>query len=633
MSGLAAVVRTDGSPVDPDRLERVAAALAHRAVDGEYRWLAPDGAAALWHGHFWTTPEEVGERQPLVAGDVALAFDGRVDDRADLAHALGLDEPAAAMRSDAALVLLGYARWGDAVIERLRGPFALALWDSRLRRLLCARDPLGRRTLFHRADGATVVVASEAAATLGGNVAGAAADPVFLAHLFALWPAPRGRTLFASVRELPPCHNLVAEGGAVRLRRRLLPEPAPVQAGRIEEHAAELAQRLERAVARRMRSVGPPAVLMSGGLDSTSVAAFASEGLAARAPGARLRAISYVFDELVDLDERPWIAAMVARHGLDPLQVAADDAWPLADLASWTWYPEGPDAGPFRLLNEGLFDAAREAGHRVLLTGAAGDDHFVSGRASWLTDLVADGRGGEALVELLRHMGRLGPRPVLGSASVRRLVAALIGRAPRQRVPPAWLTDEAARIVADSAPDDAPIRARRTPEDAGAIWSSLGGVGSVLRGVEHRACVEVRDPFADLDVTTFLMSLPAYALYNKGTSKLLLRMAMAQRLPRDLLERPRRSDISALYRRGIFDRGWAAVERLVRREDAVWRGLVRPEAFDPSRMAGRSAHLPVLLWWQCASLEWWMTRAQRRGFEVGSLRESGYRKRREGDAT
>ena len=145
---------------------------------------------------------------------------------------------------------------------------------------------------------------------------------------------------------------------------------------------------------------------MSGGLDSTSVAALAATALARATPSRRLSVVSYGFDELTELDERQWMAPMVARYDLDQTLVVADDAWPLSDFDAWQWQASGPDTGPFRPLNERLYAAARAKGHRVLLTGAASDILFVSGSASWLVDLVADGCCGEAAVELLRHVRR-----------------------------------------------------------------------------------------------------------------------------------------------------------------------------------------------------------------------------------
>ncbi|MBK8540327.1 MAG: asparagine synthetase B [Ardenticatenia bacterium] len=417
MSGLAAQWRRHDAPLAGAGpvFARVTAALAHRAIDGSGQWLSEDGSIALWHGQFWTTPEDEGELQPLAFGDVTLVFDGRIDNRRELCEAFGHTQAEAAAFSDAALALQAFRRWDEAFVTHLEGPFAVVVWDASNRRLLGARDTFGRRTLFYRTDGDLVTIASEPGALLGGDVAGADLDEVFLAHFFALRAAPQGRTMFASVHELPAGHGLCITDGALRLDCHGPQDLAPIRYRNIEDYGERFAELLERAVLRRMRALGPPAVMMSGGLDSTSVAALAATALARATPSRRLSVVSYVFDELSEIDERQWMAPMVARYDLDQTLVVADDAWPLSDFASWRWQASGPDTGPFRPLNERLYAAARAKGHRVLLTGAASDILFVSGSASWLVDLVADGRWTEAVVEMLRHVRRLGPQRCSGA--------------------------------------------------------------------------------------------------------------------------------------------------------------------------------------------------------------------------
>lgn len=603
MSGLAAMCRLAGGAIDPRCFQRVTSALDHRAIDGSGLWSAHDGLVALWHGQFWTTPEDEGERQPLCAGGISLVFDGRIDNRGDILEALGIARAEAASISDAALALEAYRRWGGAFLSRLQGPFAIIVWDAAAHRLLGARDIIGRRTLFYRLNGGDAILASEPGALLGGDVSGEELDEVFLAHLFALRPAPTGRTLFQDVRELPPGHSLIVENGILRIARHATLDQTPIRYRGIEDYGEHFSELLERAVRRRMRALGPPAVMMSGGLDSTSVAVFAGRAMAAETPRRRLSVLSYVFDVLTDLDERRWMVPMVARYDLDQTTVLADDAGPLSDFESWSWNASGPDTGPFRPLNERLYAAARAKGHRVLLTGAASDGLFVNGRASWLADLVDDGRWTEALAEFSRHLRRLGPLVVLRSESAHRLVARLRGRAPRAERPPAWLTPLAADCVAGNPPDGLPISAQRLPTDTFAALAAVNQSDGIATGDgEHRARIEVRDPFTDAALVSFMLSIPAYALYNQGTSKLILRQAMASTLPAQVLDRPTRSDITPLFWRGLQRDGGRLLETYLERSDAHWARYVSPDAI----RSGRGTHAPALVRWHCLSVEWWL---------------------------
>ena len=117
VSGLAVVFERSNTPVDPSVLERIAPRLAHRGPDGydEYR----AGCIAMVHWHFWTTPEEMGERQPLQLAEMPfrIVFDGRLDNRSELLSRLNIDPEQGNHTSDAALVLYAYGRWGELCSE------------------------------------------------------------------------------------------------------------------------------------------------------------------------------------------------------------------------------------------------------------------------------------------------------------------------------------------------------------------------------------------------------------------------------------------------------------------------------------------------------------------------------------
>jgi asparagine synthase (glutamine-hydrolysing) len=166
VSGIAAVLRRDGAPADEAVLRRVLDRLAHRGPDGER--VAAAGPLALGHRHFWTTPEDVGEQQPIsdTSGRWLAAVDGRVDNRGEVISALSLPGVEAAALSDAALLLRVFARWGTSGLARVVGSFAAAFWDSAERRLTLARDPLGDRPLCYAVTPEAVVAASEEQALL-----------------------------------------------------------------------------------------------------------------------------------------------------------------------------------------------------------------------------------------------------------------------------------------------------------------------------------------------------------------------------------------------------------------------------------------------------------------------------------
>lgn len=607
MSGQCLAARWDGVPVESLAFERVAAGLRHRAIDGADGWSAADGTVVMAHQHFWTTPEEVGERQPLLVDDVVVTLDGRLDNRADLAATLGLDASVVAAMSDAALVSELYRRRGEDGLTRLRGAFSVMIWDAAERKLVALRDPLGRRTLFYRVLPGFVVLASEPGAVRAWPGTSDTLDEVFLAHYFALYSPPAGKTLFAAITELMPGRMMVVNEAGARLVRYWSPRLETLRYRDDDQYGEAFVALLDEAVRQRRRSVAEPGVMMSGGLDSTAVAALATLQLRTEQSDARLKVFSYVFNEMPDLDERRWMAPMVARYELDQTQVVVDDAWPLYDVADWRWNPSGPDGSPFRPLNERLFAAATGAGRRVLLTGAASDGLFL-GLEAWLADLVADGRYRDALSQMAKYIRGAGLRRVLRSRSVRRLAASLVGWPGRPHPAPPWLTPSAAARLMPSDGIATGARPKRRPADIQLVLEAVIEEDGIDGGyLTHQCGVDVRDPFSAVPLVEFILSIPAYMLYYRGQVKYVLRQGVRSCLPPELLRRVRRSNLWPLYRHGMVEREPALVDRLLGEQDALWRQHVRPDAVSNwrARLDGRASDVVL---WKCISMQWWIDR-------------------------
>lgn len=587
MSGLALVWNRDGAPVERACLDGVLSALAHRGPDGVDACVRPD--LALGHRHFWTTPEEAGERQPLAGstGDVLLVFDGRLDNRAELLAALDLESHRDPPYSDAAIVLSAYARWGERCFERFLGPFAVALYDHERRRVLCVRDPLGDRTLFYYLDPRVLVVASEESAVLAHPDVPATLNETTLAHFFATqWPAD-GATFFEHVRELLPAHTLTVEPGAERLARYWQFEPDRRLRYRDDaEYAEHFRALLAESVSCRMRAVTPPAVQMSGGLDSTAIAALAARELAAAGTGARLRTISYVFDELDSCDERPYIRAMIEQYQIDSIQVSGDGDWPLRDWQSWPWNPNQPDGNAYRRLNERVYATAEAAGIRVLLSGIFADHLYYCGAEEWLADLLAEGRLAEAAGALGRHIRNQGLSSVAASATVRRVGSRLYHRLPgaqRLRRPyratwPAWLTPYALGRLPETPGWSLPaVDARRWRSRYGILEAQLSRGAASESFYASRFGVELRYPYRDRRLLEFILAVPGHQLFNCGNYKHVLRNAMIGLLPEPVRTRIWPTSFIDLYLRGLGEREPYTARALLDRPDAIWRDYVRPD--------------------------------------------------------
>ncbi len=556
----------------------------------------------------------MGEKQPLAVADgrYRLALDGRLDNRQELLEALGELPAARGSRAptDAELVAAAFRRWGGQAFGRLLGPFAVAILDRRRGSLVCARDPLGGRSLFYSWNGRTFLAASEEQALLRHPEVSSALDDETVARFFGLLAPRSGATFFADVRELPPGSTLTLDDGRLELHRYWRPDPGERLCYAADaDYAAHFRQLLTDSVTCRMRSASPPSVLMSGGLDSTSVAALAAAALESRG-GARLRTFSWVFDELAEQDERRYMDPVIARYRLDAFRLPGDGAWPLRDLETWRVNPNAPVRDLYRL-REMAYDASSRAGCRVMLTGDFGDNLFI-GYDFWLRDLLAEGRLAEAAREILDF---LSGRPVPNVDKPKRLRKALTralgwrGRRPRA---PRWLTRSARELLAGGVEPVPEAPAARRPDQFRTVLDPVNAHGANLeQGTANRLGVELRYPFRDRRLIQFVLAIPAHQLYRPGWLKWLLRQAMRDVLPESVRLRRRPTSLLPLCARGLIERESGPVAALLAAPDAIWPRYVRSDWLSegfPRLLGDGVLSLETVVAWRCLCMELWAAR-------------------------
>jgi asparagine synthase (glutamine-hydrolysing) len=604
MSGIAVLLRRDGAPADGADVRRMLARLAHRGPDGERVVVA--GPLALAHGHFRTTPEETGEEQPIAdrSGRYLLAMDGRVDNRDELSRALGLTPAEAAACSDAALLLLAFARWGSPGFARVVGSFAVAVWDAAERRLTLARDALGDRTLCWAQTPDAFVAASEEQALLAHPGVDDRLDERRLAQFFALSALDGDATFFASIKELLPGHVLVVEGGRCTVERYWEAGPRePLRLRGDREYAEAFRSALSDAVKAQTRGIGPVAVFLSGGLDSSSIAASA----AAMVPRPDLKAVSWVFDELPSCDERAWIDPVVRHCGLEPLQFPGDGEWPFRDFAAWRRNPSSPEVDLYRRLVERGRVTARAAGARVVLSGMFGD-HLYSGAEGWLWEMAGAGRIAAAARgawrELRYGQGPGGLRDALWPRGVPNALRRLAGAAAGRR---SWLTPYAAELLggrnARSMWAGGGLRPRQRRNVLG-LLAAHGVSGDVFHA--SSLGLEVRYPFRDRRLVELLLCVPSDQLYRPGVTRPVLREAMPGLLPEGVRRRVGKTSLAALFRRGVVERESETVRRLLESGRGAWERFVRPEWVALAAPGRRAADIDEVALSQCACLAGWL---------------------------
>lgn len=365
---------TGGGRVDPGELRRMIGVLRHRGPDGIGLYV--DDRCGLVHARL-SIIDRAGGAQPLTGEDASVwvSFNGEIFNYIELREELSRLGHSFHTRSDTEVIVHAYEQWGDGAWARFNGQFAIALWDSRQRTLVLARDRVGIAPLFwSEADGA-IVFASEAKALFAGGRVRCAPSARGLACAFTFWSTPAPQSVFEGVRAVLPGRTLTfGADGRVRERTfaslRFAPDTRRFRDAR--EASEELERRLSRAVTLRLRADVPVGAYLSGGLDSSVIAA-----LVRQADSSPLETFSLRFEDQ-RFDEGSAQRRMATLLGTRHHEVVVGPAQIQDALQRVVWHAEAPllRTGPAPMFL--LSTLVRQHGMRVVLTGE-GADEFLGG--------------------------------------------------------------------------------------------------------------------------------------------------------------------------------------------------------------------------------------------------------------
>lgn len=619
MSSIVAILNRSGEIAERDAAERMLSARPERGPDG--RRIELDGPVAVGHGRFVLLPEERDECQPLVDGDVILSADIRLDNRRELGMALGLTAEQTRATSDARLLLLGYRHWGTGCLSRLLGDFAFVLWDGARKQLFAARDALGERGLCYTIDDRRCLVASDIANLLGHpHIAPRINDNRVAAYLALVFDRVT-ETFYQDIHYVPPGHGLTAGAEGVRLWSYWSIEPnRAIRYQRDEEYAEHFRGLLTEAVRCRLRSVGPIGISLSGGLDSTSLAALAAPMLTDDNTGRTgLRSFSYAFEELGSCDERQYIRPLVERYGIVPTYLNCDDKWTLKNPDEWPVSADRVLADAFALLPATVMQAAGEAGTRLLLAGYFGDALF-SGGQFWALDMFRHRRWGELLRTTRANARSIRPGYTFFENGIRRMVSPRVSAAYRRvrpRRPESVVPGISEALVnrTDLRHRLSPVVGER-PRWAPGLWERYHSLSpdrhshgySSVRYQYNRHGIELVQPYYDRRLIEFVMAVPAYVLGVPGCDRRLHREAMKGLLPEEVRQRRVRTSFAPLYLRGLQEQEWGKVRRIMTDPLVVERGYINANWLRDRLDSGQDDSPDSRILWRALCLELWLQR-------------------------
>ena len=553
-----------GGRVEVSLVERMRDTMSHRGPDDAGAALFDGGRLALGHRRLSIVDLSAAGHQPMrgcAPADAWTVFNGEIYNHARLREGLERRGHAYSSLTDTETLLHLYEERGADFVRELEGDFGLALWDGARRRLVLARDPLGVKPLYYYQRGGRFVFASEIKAILAHPAVTAEMDEAQLPHYLSFLTTPAPHTLFRDIKKLPAGHLLVvgADGGGELTRYWDALPPAHAEERSDAEHRAEVLRLLRESVAKRMMADVPFGVFLSGGVDSSANVALMAERMSRP-----VRTFTVGFRDHDEYNELDSARAVARRFGTDHHEVRIGREEMRSFLSELVFHQDEPIADPVCVPLYFVAKLARATGTIVVQSGEGADEIF-SGYDKYVRYLRLYER-------FWRHAGRLPRFSRRAATSAARPLLDLFGAKP-------LASELARRLGADEELfwgaavvfDETQKSRLLAPGARAALGTGASSYAVVRPYLEHvararpasdflsrmtylelqlrlpelllmrvdkitmAASVETRVPFLDARLVEYAMGLPSGVKVKGAVGKHVLKSALEDLLPRDLL--------------------------------------------------------------------------------------------------
>ena len=541
MSGIVGILHLDQSPVERDTLQGLTDFLTFRGPDAQQIWV--DGPVGFGHTLLKTAEESETEHQPFsLDGATWIVADARLDARADLIAKLGnQSQQGLGAAADVELLLRAYLAWGENCVDHLLGDFGFAIWDGPRKCLFCARDHLGIKPFYYAHKGALVIFGSALECLRQHpSVSDELNDLAIVDFLLLQRNQDLATSMFADIQRLPPAHTATwSRAGKQSRRYWTMPVDPPLFLRRSDDYVDRFNELLRQCAGDRLRT-NQTGIFMSGGLDSTSMAAGAAGVLREHSRGSRSLSALTKDDPADPLEKQ--CAGFAAKALAIPIQffnwgdASIDRDWQLAPLPA----PE-PAVQPWELAATRNFYRQASTLSRVFFHGEGPDHGLLFEWRNYVAYLVAQGRYGRLLGDLyatvMRAQRSASKSAAIPPGQIGPSMQLLPGAFPdwmnptlesqyglRDRWEAKWLTPPGAQSLH-------PIRPVAYASFQDPVWQGMfDGHDAAWSGAQ----VEVRHPYLDLRMLRFLLAVPPLPWCKK---KYLVRRAMRGVLPKSVVGR------------------------------------------------------------------------------------------------
>ncbi|MCB0877601.1 MAG: asparagine synthase (glutamine-hydrolyzing) [Thermoleophilia bacterium] len=529
MCGIAGIYDRHGTN-DASAVSRMLDVQAHRGPDGCGTWADP--GIVLGHRRLAFLDLSHEGAQPMQYGEdrYVITYNGEVYNYVELRDTLRRLGHEFRSTSDTEVLLAAYAEWGPDCLSRFNGMFAFAIWDRRERSLFVARDRLGIKPLTYTWDGRRFGFASESKALHAAGLAPGGMNPDAVYEYLARGYTSEGRSFHGGVHVLEPgTAIMLGENVPMRTWQWWSPERSEDAAfGDAQEWSEAVGELLDDAVRIRLRADVPVGAHLSGGLDSSALTAAAARHHAGSDP---FHTFTGAFTDDAASDERRWARAVAAHAGVEmhEVEIGVDE---LADeFARILWHMDEPIAGPGVFPQLKVCDLVARERVKAVLGGQGGDELF----------------GGYLRHRALywkRRMGSAGPMGRAGAAiELARMARGEWRRVRRTstRASDGYLDPEFLASVDPMLREQVRRGALAHADVRELLWHDLRCYLPGLLHVEDRtsmaASIESRTPLLDYRLVELALRIPSDLLFEPGNPKPLLRSAVADWLPREVVQR------------------------------------------------------------------------------------------------
>jgi asparagine synthase (glutamine-hydrolysing) len=397
MSSICGIFNRTGKPVSAEAINAMIATLGHwqREGDRSGAWRNTSSAVAFGHLMLTNTPESLDEILPFnhPASGLTITADARIDNREELCRQLAIPPQERESIPDSLLILASYRKWGKECVTRLIGDFAFAIWDEREKRLFCARDHLGNKPMFYFAADDAFIFATEMKGIFRVRNLPRTLDPDWIADALTILIADNKYTPYRAIRRLPPAHWLSVSPGEMKNERYWHPDPEKeIRLHSEDDYVEALREKLTEAVRCRVRSAFPVGAELSGGLDSSPVAALAVRHAESR--NLKFITFSHVRGEADQAraaynDESEFQERLRRHAGIsNSRSLTAQDRGVIEAVRNSLQVQDGPTHRVYGVLTDALHEAAAQEGTRTLLSGFGGDEVVTHQAGEYLDELA-----------------------------------------------------------------------------------------------------------------------------------------------------------------------------------------------------------------------------------------------------